>query len=473
MPARDRAGCDGLGRSLCQYSDVPAPAESSSLPRSLLIFYGLPMSAYIMMTLPVGMWLMKFATDTLLIAPAAIGGVYALARVWDAISDPMAGYLSDRTRSRFGRRRSWLFASVIPLVLTFVMLWSPPEALDGVRVIIWIAVALILWETASTVFYIPYTALGLEITTDYHERTRLFAWRQMITTAGFAGALGFIYLMRTADDSRATAFDISLATGVLVGVVIALCAWRTPESQSHQGRGGEGLIASFRDVARNPHARLVFFVFGVESFGMGIVSTLAAYIMDDVIGRIDLLEALLATWMIPQFLFVPLWIRYSRRIGKKRLWLFGMGCVALGFAGQFFLTAGNWMLVFGCVLLIGTGTSISSVIGPSIQADIVDWDELQSGQRKEGAYAAVWNFIRKAGSAGAAALGGVALTLGGYDPAAEVQSEEVKDAIRYTSGILPSITFLIGIYVFSRFSLNEAEHAEVVAQIQARNADQG
>jgi GPH family glycoside/pentoside/hexuronide:cation symporter len=429
------------------------------------------MSAYIMMTLPVGMWLMKFATDTLLIAPAAIGGVYAMARVWDAISDPMAGYLSDRTRSRFGRRRSWLFASVIPLVLTFVMLWSPPEALDGVRVIIWIAVALILWETASTAFYIPYTALGLEITNDYHERTRLFAWRQMITTAGFAGALGFIFLMRTADDSRDTAFDISLATGVLVGVVIALCAWRTPESQSHQGRGGEGLIASFRDVARNPHALLVFFVFGVESFGMGIVSTLAAYIMDDVIGRIDLLEALLATWMIPQFLFVPLWIRYSRRIGKKRLWLFGMGCVAVGFAGQFFLTAGNWMLVFGCVLLIGTGTSISSVIGPSIQADIVDWDELQSGQRKEGAYAAVWNFIRKAGAAGAAALGGVALTLGGYDPAAEVQSEEVKDAIRYTSGILPSITFLIGIYVFSRFSLNEAEHAEVVAQIQARNAE--
>ena len=68
------------------------------------------------------------------------------------------------------------------------------------------------------------------------------------------------------------------------------------------------------------------------------------------------------------------------------------------------------------------------MIGPSIQADIVDWDELQSGQRKEGAYAAVWKFIRKAGAAGAAALGGVALTLGGYDPGAEVQSEEVKDA---------------------------------------------
>jgi GPH family glycoside/pentoside/hexuronide:cation symporter len=148
-----------------------------------------------------------------------------------------------------------------------------------------------------------------------------------------------------------------------------------------------------------------------------------------------------------------------------------MGCVALGFSGQFFLTEGAWVQVFVCVLLIGTGTSISQVIGPSVQADVVDWDELQSGQRKEGAYAAIWNFIRKAGAAGAAGVGGLALSLGGYDPAADVQPEQVKDAIRYTSGILPAATFLIGAYVFSRFSLNETEHAEVVAQIRAREED--
>jgi GPH family glycoside/pentoside/hexuronide:cation symporter len=450
---------------------VSAPEPPPTLPKSLLVFYGLPMSAYLLMTLPVAMWLMKFATDTLLIAPAAIGGIYAAARIWDAISDPMVGYLSDRTRSSLGRRRSWIFASVIPLGATYVMLWSPPASLDPLMVIGWIAAALILWETASTAFYIPYNALGLEITTDYHERTRLFAWRQMIVTLGFGGALGFIYLMRTAGDQRAMAFEVSLYVGILVAVVIALCAWRTPESKSHQGRGGEGLLASFRDVAQNPHARLLFFIFGIESLGMGIVSTLSAFIMDDLIGRIDLIEALLATWMIPQFLFVPLWIRYSRRFGKKRLWLFGMACVSLGFAGQFFLTAGDWQLVFGCVLLIGTGTSVSQVIGPSIQADVVDWDELQSGQRKEGAYAAVWNFIRKAGSAGAAGLGGLALSLGGYDPAADVQTEQVKDAIRSTAGIFPAVTFLIGMAAFSRFSLNEAEHAEVLEQIRVRNAD--
>ncbi len=423
------------------------------------------------MTLPVAMWLMKFATDNLLIAPAAMGGIFALARVWDAISDPLAGYLSDRTRSPLGRRRSWLLGSVIPLAATFVMLWSPPASLTGVLTVVWLATALILWETASTAFYIPYNALGLELTTDYHERTRLFAWRQMIMTSGFAGALTFIYLMRTAEDARTMGFEMSLVVGVMVGGVIVLCALRTPEPANHQGRGGEGLLASFRDVARNPHALLLFVVFGMDSFGMGIVSTLSAYIMDDLVGRVDLLEALLAAWMVPQFIFVPLWIRYSRRIGKKRLWLLGMAFLSLGFAGMFFLTEGAWIRVFLCVLLIGTGTSISSVIGPSIQADVIDYDELQSGQRKEGAYAAVWNFIRKAGAAAAAGIGGVALTLGGYDPAAEVQSDEVKEAIRYTAGILPAVVFAIGIYVFSRFSLNEAEHADVIARIRSRDRD--
>lgn len=428
------------------------------------------MSAFLMMSLPVAMWLMKFATDTLLIAPAAMGAVYAAARVWDAVSDPMAGYLSDRTRSRFGRRRVWLFASVVPLAVTFVMLWTPPSGFTGAAAVVWVAAALILWETASTAFYIPYNALGLEMTGDYHERTRLFAWRQMLTTLGFASALGFIYLLRTAASPRTTAFEASLGVGLFVAVVIFLCAARTPEPREHQGRGGVGLLASFRDVARNPHALMLFFIFGIESFGMGMVGTLSAFIMDDLVGRIDLLEALMAAWMIPQFLLVPLWIRYSKRVGKKRLWLYGMGSVACGFAGQFFLAEGRTLQVFVCVLLIGVGSSISQVIGPSIQADVVDYDELQSGQRKEGAYAAVWNFIRKAGGAAAAGIGGAALGLGGYEPGAETQSESVQDAIRYTAGILPAICFVIGIFAFSRFSLNEMEHADVMARIRARDA---
>jgi GPH family glycoside/pentoside/hexuronide:cation symporter len=256
--------------------------------------------------------------------------------------------------------------------------------------------------------------------------------------------------------------------GLVFGVLVVLCTMRISESAASQGRGGTGLVASFRDVATNPHALLLFFLLGIESFGMGIVATLAAYIMDDLVRRPDLLEMLLACWMIPQFLLVPFWIRLSARFGKKALWIFGLSCMLGGFAGQFFLEENAWPLVFGCVILLGTGGSIANVIGPSIQADVVDYDEMKTGERKEGAYTAVWNFIRKAGSALAAGVGGFVLSATGYDPAAELQSEAVRDGIRYTVGIFPACIYLIALVVMTRFSLDEAEHEKVVATIRAR-----
>ena len=444
-------------------------AESPKLSRSLLVFYGLPMAAFLAVSMPISIWLMKFATDELLVPPAAMGTIFLVARIWDAISDPLAGYLSDRTRSRLGRRRSWLIACVVPFALTLVMLWAPPAVLDGTMLILWIGAALILWETAATAFWIPYNALGLELTSDHHERTRLFAWRQILSTVGFAASLSLVYLIRTAAEPRETAFATSVGLGLVFGILVVLCTLRISESQQSQGRGGTGLVASFRDVAANPHALILFFLLGIEAFGMGIVATLAAYIMDDLVRRPDLLEMLLAAWMIPQFLLVPFWIQLSARFGKKALWMFGLGCMVVGFAGQFFLAENAWPLVFGCVLLLGTGGSIANVVGPSIQADVVDYDEMMTGQRKEGAYTAVWNFIRKAGSALAAGVGGIVLSATGYDPAAEMQSEAVQDGIRYTVGIAPACIYLVALIVMKRFSLDEAEHAKVIARIRERS----
>jgi GPH family glycoside/pentoside/hexuronide:cation symporter len=447
--------------------------RSSKLPRSLLVLYALPFAGYLAMGMPVSLWFMKFATDTLLIAPVAIGGVFAVGRVWDAISDPMAGYLSDRTRSRFGRRRIWLFASAVPLAITYVMLWSPPSALEGLWLIAWIAAALLLWETASTAFVIPYAALGLELTDDYHERTRVFGWRQMLTTVGFAASLVILYLLRTAEDERSMAFTASVATGVVVALVIVVCARKTPEPSHHQGRGSANLFSAFADVTRNRYARMLFFVMAVESFGMGVIAVLGSYIIEDLVGRLDLLEAMLAVWMIPQFVFIPVWLRVSKRLGKKNLWLFGMLCSLAGFSGLFSLGQDEWVRVFVCVILIGIGTSVSSVMGPSVQADVVDFDELETGERKEGAYVAVWNFLRKAGSAVAAGVGGLALSVGGYDPAAVEQAEPVKESLRLTVGLIPALSYVAGALVFSRFKLDESEHARIVAGIRERRAERG
>jgi len=327
---------------------------------------------------------------------------------------------------------------------------------------------MLLWETTSTAFYVPYVALGLELSTDYHERTRLFGWRQALVASGFGASLVSLWFMQNEAEYPDAEMFVAAVTGTVLAVMIFICVWRVPEPLHHQGRGGTRLWSAFGDVLRNPHARLLLMVLGIDSFGMGVISSVGAYMAEDVVRRPDLLVWMMAVWMIPQFVCVPIWIHLSRRVGKKRLWLAGMVCNILGFIGLLFIDDGDVVPTLFQVLTIGVGTSISLVIGPSVQADVVDFDELQTGERKEGAYVAVWNFLRKAGTAFAMALGLFVLDLSGYDPLVDLQTPTVRDSIRIVMGVVPAVAFAIGAVAFARFSLNEAEHRALRAELAAR-----
>jgi len=126
--------------------------DVESLPAKVLWAYALPSAGLAFMGILFTLHLMKFSTDVLLISPLAMGTLLTAARIWDGVSDPGAGYLSDRTRSRFGRRRSWMIAAAPFLALAMLMLWAPPRALEGAALVLWMALALLVYETASTAF---------------------------------------------------------------------------------------------------------------------------------------------------------------------------------------------------------------------------------------------------------------------------------------------------------------------------------
>ena len=112
------------------------------------------------MYLLLSLYVMKFATDILLIAPAVMGAIYSLSRIWDAVSDPLVGYLSDRTQTRLGRRRTWMLASCIPIGAGFYMVFSPPVDLSSTGLMVWMGVAVIGFYSAMTLFYVPHLSLG-------------------------------------------------------------------------------------------------------------------------------------------------------------------------------------------------------------------------------------------------------------------------------------------------------------------------
>jgi len=413
--------------------------------------------------------LMKFSTDVLLVAPAAMGILLGTGRIWDAISDPMAGYLSDRSTASRGRRRSWMYMSAIPVGVTMVMLWAPPRALDGVMLIVWLGLALLVYETAMTAFLVPHGALGLELTQKYHERTRLFGYRHVIAAAGSILGIGVFELMRISEDGRATAFWMSLVSGAAMTGMIFFAATRLPERSDYSGRGSVKVSKAFGDVFRNPHGRLLFIVYGVETFGAASVGMLAPYVMEYVVKAPHLTVWFILVYFVPQFAFTPFWIWVAKYFSKKSLWLFSMCCMVVGYGTMFFISEGAYVLIFSTVFVMGLGGGCGAVVAPSIQADVVDYDEYLTGERKEGAYVAIWNLIRK-GAAGVTAMAtGIALQWVGYEPNVE-QSENTKTAMLVLIGLLPAGCYAVGALIFSRFSFNEAEHAEVVAILNERKA---
>jgi GPH family glycoside/pentoside/hexuronide:cation symporter len=256
-----------------------------------------------------------------------------------------------------------------------------------------------------------------------------------------------------------------------VATTALFAAWRIRERDEFSGRGGANLWGAMLDVLRNRHARLLFIVYGIESFAAGSIGVMVPFLMDDVLGRYDLQEVLIAFYAVPQFLFIPIWIHLSKRIGKKTLWMWGMAAMIPGYGGIIWGAEGGPVLVIVLVTILAGGIGIASVVVPSIKADIIDFDELQTGERKEGAYTAAWNFIRKAGAGLAIGGSGLLLQWSGYDGEAEVQTQTVKNTILLIGGGLPAIGYTIGMILFSRFSFNELEHADVLAELQRKRAE--
>ena len=434
------------------------------------------------MYLLMSLYVLYFATNVLLMAPAVMGTIFGASRIWDAISDPVVGYWSDRTGVKLGRRRSWMLASIIPTAALFLMVFSSPADLQGYGLIAWMTVAIIGFYAVATMLFVPHMSLGAELSIDYHERSKLYGARHGFYTLGSIAALYSMYVFTSssdmaADELRSLITDHAIVAGVALAVLVLFAIVKLPERAEFQGRAAENPFKAFKDVMGNPHARLLILVTFIENIGGAAIGVLTLFVAEYVVGAPEKAALIILCYMVPSTVLVPIWAPLSRRYSKKAMWMFSMVLTGLSFGGMISLMfidtldARLWTISVLAVTA-GIAAGCGGTISPSVQSDVIDYDEYKTGERKEGTYFAAWNFVYKSAYGVMLLLTGYVLSLSGFVPKVE-QTLTVKWAMITLYGAFPLVCYLVGAWLFSKFRLNEAEHAEIRLELERRASTPG
>jgi len=415
--------------------------------------YGVPTFAVAYLLFFVQFYFLKYATDVLLLAPALVSVLFGAAKLWDGVSGPLIGSWSDRSRARMGRRRPFLFAALAPLAIGFVMLWTAPSSLGSTGLVVWIAVALFVFFGAFDLYTLPHLALGAELSTDSHERTRLFGVRQACFTIGIMLAFGGIQYAMNAEAPREAAALLAIPAAVAAALLLAVPPLVLREPMRPERRGGTGFVAGFRDVLATSASRRLLAVQFVEAVGVGAVGTMAPYIAEYLLGQPEVVGILPAAYVVSGVVSIPLWVRISKSHGKRETWIAAMAIAAAAFAGIWTVGKGDFALLMALLVVAGAAMGCGGVLGNALLADVIDVDERRTGERKEGVYSAAMLVALKVGTAIALALSGPIMTVTGFAPNV-AQSESSLLGIRILFAGMPCVGFLIGAWLFRGFRLD-------------------
>jgi sugar (glycoside-pentoside-hexuronide) transporter len=414
-------------------------------------------------------YLFKYASDVLLIPYGTVGRILALARLWDGFTDVATGYLSDRTHTRAGRRRPWLLASALPIGVATFLVWNPPAGLSGAALILWMYVAVGIWETITAAYLVPYMALGAEVTMDHHDRTRVAAYRQIGAVVGHASVAGCLWLLAHSSAPRALAlpmFGIGAAIAVALMLVGPLVVRERPEHLELRARHP---LRSLLGVLRNPYLLWLVAIYFFDIVSFAALGQIAPFFTQYVVGNAGLFAILWLVLQVGSSVGTPLLARLSRRLGKPRVWAVGLALQALGYGATWWAGPGDGLWVIACIAVAGIGSAGSQVVGMSLFADAVDYDEYLSGERREGLHYAGITLSRKISVAALSLLLGLSLEGLDFRPNAE-QSAEALRGLRALFAGLPVAACLVAIALVLPYGLTEREHARIRAATLARRA---
>jgi GPH family glycoside/pentoside/hexuronide:cation symporter len=508
------------------HRDFASPPESASqkLNLSTKLAYGAgDLGTAITANLLI-FYLSPFFTDVAGLRPGLAAWTLLVGKIWDAVNDPMIGILSDRTQSRWGRRYPWMILGAVPFGLCFFLQWIVPHFSSDDTVNQWAlfgyyTVISILFNSFYTIVNVPYTALTPELTQDYNERTSLNSFRFAFSIGGSILSVVIVgVIARLFPDSRTQQY---LVMGAVCALLSALplywCVWgtraqamaiagqqgSTPPAQlptdddefaslppwvqslltgvmTHLLGGGmpaRWLVRALIVLTNGPF----LFVVGIylcSWLSLQLTATIIPYFVKSWMGFADpvvtvqVILGVQGTAMA--MLFV--WSAVSQRVGKKAVYFMGMSLWVIAQFGLFFLQPGQTGFMYVLAVLAGCGVSTAYLVPWSMLPDVIELDELKTGQRREGIFYSLMVFLQKIslGLAIAGVLQG--LDWAGYvkptaATALPTQPDAVLWVIRFSIGPLPTLALILGMVLAYFYPITREVHAGILLKLAERRTN--
>jgi GPH family glycoside/pentoside/hexuronide:cation symporter len=413
-------------------------------------------------------FLMLFYTDGAFIAPALAANALLVAKIWDGVNDPLFGWLSDRTTSRFGKRRAFMIFGAPPLAISIALLWFVPHGLSDVGLFIWIAGTFMLFDTMWTLTNVPYYALTAELTEDYDERAGLTAYRMVLAVPAYivgAGLTPFIAGLAFFGSKRAGYGAIGVTYGLLAAAALWICAAGVRERRAvAEARAEAPPWRVLLDALRNRPFVQLLAAFLLANTAFALIRTLLAYVLTYQFLMEDQVPLVMALLLVFVALFLFPWKRLAGRWNKGPAYALGLAIGGLAVAATFFLpsTSSSWIYVVAAVA--GAGFSAQWVFPWAMVPDVVEIDRLSSGEHRGGMYYGIWGLATKISDGLGIAASGWVLQLYGYVPNV-AQSAGTLFGMRLFFGLVPLLFFAAAIPLLLRYPITRQTHAALLDQL--------
>jgi oligogalacturonide transporter len=421
----------------------------------------------------ISFYYLYFLTDIIRINPALAGTAFLISKIYDGITDPFEGLLTDRTRTPLGRRRPYLLGGVLFIFLSFYLMWYPVSYASETLRFVYVIATYLFFSTVISIVMTSYNALAAELTLDYHERTSVSSVRIFFSTfASILAAVLPLEIVKLAPDQTTGYIWMALFFGIFFALPMLVTFFSTRERIEFQKPPEPlNLRAIFLTPFRVRTFTSVLLMYILAFVAMDAVSSIVIYFMKYYLGRGGEANYVSGTLLVAQVASLPLYVQISRRFSKRAGYLTGAFIWIATMLFSFLITPaapGAFVYVFAALVGLGTGGIVVMIY--AMFPDIPDVDELQSGERREGTYSAIFTFTRKLSSAVALFLISNALAITGYRPPVDetidgvvrvveqAQTPEFLLALRMIFAFTPILLVGLALIVAFKYPLSPQRH---------------